>query len=491
MKESAAGGKGQRLEEEIRRSKLGDIMKMKGDLEKKLMCLQEDAEVLQHGDPSQLKIKMKKDKEYYMLSKEDRQRLKEEVHKKEQEAYEFVKRQGKEDKERKRKLAEKKKRDETALMQRMEEVERKNKEREAEVRQARKEELAKNFEQQKQKREDDLKKQQEQEEKYHKPSVYLYQVLEEQYKKNVLTPMLEEKKQKLAEKRNVLKPVTKEELEEHQKRCEEREVERIKERKSSMHVRREEEARMQEHLKKFHTSIAEKVMERDNREREERLVKLKEKMAVREKMISYASLVKEVCPVVPSEEKAIELQKQIAKIKQPVKQRRDVREQYSLANISKRASRSADPKKEEEEKKVSNSTSRLKCHKKGTTPHCPKHRSGLEDIIAAAAEKRAKEEQEKKHDYLSELRKKRAERYGISKPDRYDWSADIKDHNLAPTEKRERVERKARMIEEQARQKEQLFHIRGGVDKNIEMGQYVSDMFLDAVKAKLAILNSM
>lgn len=47
-----------------------------------------------------------------------------------------------------------------------------------------------------------------------KPDNYLYTQIEERYKKNIILPSLEEKKQQLNEIRNFHKPIRKEELDE-------------------------------------------------------------------------------------------------------------------------------------------------------------------------------------------------------------------------------------------------------------------------------------
>jgi len=483
--------KNQLLEEEIRKAKLKDIMRMKEELERKLITLNENAEVLEKAPNSNRSpLHLRKDENYYKLSKEDRKKLKEELKQKEAEAYEFIKKTKKETYEHRRKIQEKLEQERELHRKKMDEEIEENKKREAEVKAAKKEQLAKSFELLKQKHEADIKKRQEQQEKYQAPSVYLYQKIEEQYRNKVLLPLLEDKKAKLAEKRNILKPVTKEELDSHKRAVEEYERKRSEERKKAIEDKKLKDLEMEENLKKFQTKISTQIHERDEKTTEEQLKKSIEKKAIRDKMTSYAKLVKDICPVSANEEKAAELQHLISRLKHPVKQPRDVRKQYELATLRKMnlTSKSADHDKKEEDAKKD------KPRKESVHPIKNTENSKGNNIRlppAVNTERQRSVQEPKKLDYLAELRKKRGERYKASKPGRYNWSVDLNNEKLAPVEKRERVERKAKMIEEEAKMKEKLFHLKGGVEKNIEMGDYVADMFLDAVKAKLALLDQM
>ena len=46
------------------------------------------------------------------------------------------------------------------------------------------------------------------------------------------------------------------------------------------------------------------------------------------------------------------------------------------------------------------------------------------------------------------------------------------------------------MLEEQAKMKEKFLQLNGGAEKNPELGENVSNMLIDAIKAKLTILES-
>ena len=310
--------KKEKVEEDIRKNKLRDIARMKEELEKKLSALNENAELLEKAASTPLKLK--KDKEYYMLSKEDRKKLKDDLKQKEAEAFEFIKKKHKEEAKRRKKFLEKAEMGREANMKKMEEEREQIKQKEEELRAAKREQLAKSIEESKQKREADIQKRLTQEETYQQPSVYLYKQLEERYKNNILLPMLENKKALLAEKRNIFKPVTKEELEAHQRSLDEFHLKRLQERRKELRQKRDQELKIEESMKKYQNKIAEKVQSWDQKAQEATEKKLDEKRAIRTKMTSYASLLKEVCPVTASEEKALELQSMIQRIKHPVKQ---------------------------------------------------------------------------------------------------------------------------------------------------------------------------
>jgi len=54
----------------------------------------------------------------------------------------------------------------------------------------------------------------------------------------------------------------------------------------------------------------------------------------------------------------------------------------------------------------------------------------------------------------------------------------------------EQIKIKANMLEQQAKMKEKFLQYNGGAEKNPEIGEDVSNMLIDAIKAKLTILES-
>lgn len=54
----------------------------------------------------------------------------------------------------------------------------------------------------------------------------------------------------------------------------------------------------------------------------------------------------------------------------------------------------------------------------------------------------------------------------------------------------EQIKIKANILEEQAKMKEKFLNLNGGSEKNPELGENVSNMLIDAIKAKLTILEN-
>jgi hypothetical protein len=54
----------------------------------------------------------------------------------------------------------------------------------------------------------------------------------------------------------------------------------------------------------------------------------------------------------------------------------------------------------------------------------------------------------------------------------------------------ENIKIKAHQLEEQAKMKEKYLRYNGGAEKNPELGEDISNMMIDAIKAKLTILES-
>jgi hypothetical protein len=70
------------------------------------------------------------------------------------------------------------------------------------------------------------------------------------------------------------------------------------------------------------------------------------------------------------------------------------------------------------------------------------------------------------------------------------WEKIIKNNKHSLLENVEEIRIKAQMLEEQAKMKEKLLHYNGGTEKNPELGEDVSNMYIDAIKAKLTILEN-
>ncbi len=66
----------------------------------------------------------------------------------------------------------------------------------------------------------------------------------------------------------------------------------------------------------------------------------------------------------------------------------------------------------------------------------------------------------------------------------------ISNNKYSLLENVEQIKMKAQMLEQQAKMKEKLLQLNGGAQKNPEIGENVSNMLIDAIKAKLTILEN-
>ena len=479
--------------------KLKDINRMKASLNKKLEELSVTAlqleEINQNG-------KSKKDK--HKDSSIEREKQKEEQKKKEQDSIAFVETLNNEMKERKKReknrlkrLLFKTERDE------IEKEQRKRMEKEEAIKKE-KESLMNLYKLQKEKREVEFKKIEEQSAKYPIPpqNEYLYKKLEERFQKEVVLPILETKKSELAKKRNQLKSVTKEEIEEHQKKHMEAIALKNEQRLSIMKKLKEQEMEIISKQKQWVTTVSTQIQQEVMAAKEQKEKMKKAKQSYREKMQQYAEMIKEIKPVIISEEKAEELRKQIEQLKHPVRKTREVRGEYSVSRISPSKSftrtsgihgnRSMDTgtnSRDSPSVKVSlnlDGHKQRKLSEEKTTTKQGNLQVSLKKAIQQDTEVR--ESKNKKFDYLTEMRKKKTETPGFYKSVMYNWESDMKDSKISEAEKINRIVKKANLIEERAKMKEKLLKVKGNITNNYEMAESVSDMLLEAIKAKLAVL---
>ena len=102
----------------------------------------------------------------------------------------------------------------------------------------------------------------------------------------------------------------------------------------------------------------------------------------------------------------------------------------------------------------------------------------------------------KKIDYLQEFIKKRnqteinSDNESLIKKEKSKWEKMIKDNKKPIRENIENVKMKAEQLEQLALDNEKLLKLNGGIEKNPELGQKISDLIVDSIHAKLSILNS-
>lgn len=312
---------------------------------------------------------------------------------------------------------------------------------------------------------------------------YLYKRLENRYNQEVVLPMLNQKKELLAMKRNKITSLKKEELKDHIQKYEQIMTEKEQERIKTLNARKQEELIIKMKFTKFKTPTGEKISKEDS---EARLIfekKKTERIRKREKMIHYASLVKESVPVPVSAANTEGVKKRIELLKHPVRQSRDTRKQYDLALLNKRNM---------SDNKVSHSTSIGNIHKENSCTT-----SNNDNMLINRGSKNSINKVNKalqsaivqQHDYLAMRRKRREE--SNSNDALMDWKNDLINDRLNPIQKYDKIVQKAQKIEEQAKMKEKVLKAQGQLGINIEKGEGVSELFVEAIKAKLAILEDL
>ena len=102
----------------------------------------------------------------------------------------------------------------------------------------------------------------------------------------------------------------------------------------------------------------------------------------------------------------------------------------------------------------------------------------------------------KKIDYLKDFIKKRkqselnSDNENSIRKEKEKWDKIIKDNKSTFKQNIQAVKNKAGYLEQLANEKQKILKINGGIEKNPELGQKISDLLVDSIQAKLSILNS-
>lgn len=348
-------------------------------------------------------------------------------------------------------------------------------------------ELIQSFTEKRQKRLEEIKKLEE----IQKKSVimpeteYLHKKLEDRFKEEILNPMLEKQKIELAKKRNLIKPITKQEIEEHQRKHEQIMQQKEGERKKQKNERRRQQYLLELQQKKFETVFSRDLHEREEQFKLDQKRKSENKKLARDKMLKYADLIKELHPMQPSERKSLELKNLIDQLKHPVREKRDVKKDYEISKVI--PARIVQTSSKEENPYAIKANQR----KSSEGKHVRKVKYTTFD--QEDSEIRPKVSMERSRpDYLEVFRKKSEYQpvNAILKPQRYNWENDINNDKLDDVERINRVVEKASLIEQRAKMDEKVIRASGNKG-NVEMEEHVSDMLIDAIKAKLAVLSKL
>lgn len=419
---------------------------------------------------------------------------KEDMEERRKKAADFVMKMKAQKQGRRKKEEERKKQIEDKLMKENEKYSKLFKKRQEEIMNRRKEESLRVYEQIKKKKEDEKKKLEEVKPRVHRvpEEEYLYKKLEQKYNAEILMPMLEEKKKELAQKRNKYKPINKEEIDEHMKMHDFLKAQKESERLNELKSRRETSQEIQKAIRHYKSSVMEKQIQEEKKQKEDSEKKRLEINDRKLKMDNYAKLIRETYTIRPNEDKIIELQKKIAKLKHPVRQPRDTRKDYNVPIIKRKpkpeVSSTENLPKPNLPPLIARSTSQVNQEASSFPSELSTSRRNYkgknEQLVKRVTVRR---DPKPTVDYLQKFRYKRELSNEAVKPSVLDWHSDLNDDLLNINEKYSRLMEKAKMIEEQAKRKEQLLNVRGEID----LGNNVSDMFIDAIKAKLAILENL
>ena len=305
---------------------------------------------------------------------------------------------------------------------------------------------------------------------------YLFKVLENQYKEREENEIKKEiMKHKERIKENF---ITKEEINEFQKKQKENELKRLAEVEEERKKLHEQWKKTKENLPKFESSIMQKVKKEEEQIKEQKeLEEFKKKTKLKE-VKNYSEAVTKLF---------------LPKIDENVKKEREerIKNLTSKNNIQKHHTKKnqrillvkPDPNKPKkynwelkltptiEEKQINDNNKKNRTRSKSAHKHKPL---------------------DKAPDYLTEMRlQKNDERNSNSSQSQYrgkKWDKMINNNKNSLMENVENIKMKAEILEKKAKMNEKLLQTKGEV--NFEMQENVSNLLIDAIKAKLTILEN-
>ena len=302
-----------------------------------------------------------------------------------------------------------------------------------------------------------------------KENQYLFKVLENEYKvkeQNEIQKEIQKQKQKMKEGM-----VTREEIEEFQRKHKEKELQREIEIEEERKKLREQWKATKENLPKFESSVMQKVKEEEQKQKEEKEKEEFKKKCKMQEIKNYSEVVSKLF---------------LPKIDENIKKEREER----IKSLNARNTiQKHKPKNDFILKQRQYKPKQLKINIKRV------HSTEKNDTNRSRSKSATKPRVplEKPPDYLTELRIKRKNEERVSntssdqvRPSK--WEKMMKNNNNTLIDNIEMVKMKAAEIEEKAKMKEKLINVNGEVD--VKMQENVSGMLIDAIKAKLTILEN-
>ena len=312
---------------------------------------------------------------------------------------------------------------------------------------------------------------------------YLFKVLENQYKKKVE----EEYKKEILKKREKMREgtVSREEIIEFDRKQKELELKRMVEMEEEKKKLKEQWKQTKDILPKFESSVMQKLKEEENQMKEQKEFEENKKRAKMKEVKNYSQTVQKLF---------------LPKINENIKREREDRiKNLNAKNNIKKIQRKKNngrvllvkpdpnkPKKYKWELKLKPD------NKAEQNNSIMNHKDNNPNLRSKSANKKH-QPLKKLPDYLTEMRlekiKNEDRNHNTSqrkyKP--YNWDKMLKNGNLAETV--EKIKQKAEHLESQAKMNEKLLNNNNGND--VDLQQKVSNYLIDAIKAKLSILDNL
>ena len=309
---------------------------------------------------------------------------------------------------------------------------------------------------------------------------YLFRILEKKYNEKVeqeLKKVIMKKREKMKEGRITLVDIV--EFDKKQKEIELKRIVEIEEEKKKL---KEQWKQTKENLPKFESTLTQKLKEEENQKKEKIELEQYKKQSKIKEIKNYSQTVQKLFLPKINENIKKERENRIKSLKT----KDNIKKIQRKKNSGRILLVKPDPNKPkkyswklklEPDKRQENNSSIL---------YSKIENSNLRSKSADKKHKPLK----KLPDYLTEMRlekdKERNNNVSQRKHKEYNWDKMLKNGNLV--ENLEKIRQKAEVLENQAKMNEKLLNTNGNDD--IELQQKVSDCLIDAINAKLSILDS-
>ena len=309
---------------------------------------------------------------------------------------------------------------------------------------------------------------------------YLFKILEKKYNEKVeqeLKKVIMKKREKMKEGRITLVDIV--EFDKKQKEIELKRIVEIEEEKKKL---KEQWKQTKENLPKFESTLTQKLKEEENQKKEKIELEQYKKQSKIKEIKNYSQTVQKLFLPKINENIKKERENRIKSLKT----KDNIKKIQRKKNSGRILLVKPDPNKPkkyswklklEPDKRQENNSSIL---------YSKIENSNLRSKSADKKHKPLK----KLPDYLTEMRlekdKERNNNVSQRKHKEYNWDKMLKNGNLV--ENLEKIRQKAEVLENQAKKNEKLLNTNGNDD--IELQQKVSDCLIDAINAKLSILDS-